>query len=235
MDAGERFAALRRDAGDGVEIGEGSYADYVALSRHHYAAGSPATCVRVLRASDAGRVVGVLVVSMPTLNGGWRARAWPREAAGLSRSESAAWVNANLRTISRVIVEPRWRGCGVARRLVRAYLDDPLTARTEAVAAMAHLCPFFEAAGMRRVTRGRPRADAALARALRRAGIKAWELLDLSRGRRAWRERRELREALRRWAGQGRGTRGLLTGPPEILGARAGSRLTARGAVLVYP
>ncbi len=47
-----------------------------------------------------------------------------------------------------MIVGARFRGLGIATRLVRAYLAGPLTPRTEAVAAMGRVCPFFEAAGM---------------------------------------------------------------------------------------
>lgn len=221
---------------DRLAIARGTWADYLALAPHHYAAGPPATRVLVLRAADAGRLVGVLVVSMPTLNAAWRRAAWPGRLEGLTRPAAARWVNENLRTISRVIVEPRYRGCGIASSLVRAYLDDPLTPFTEAVAAMAASCRFFEAAGMRRVERPPSPFDAALSRRIARCGLKPWQLLDLARARAACERSRELRLALRRWAvASGRGTKRLLDGPIALTAACAGSRLTARGVVLVSP
>lgn len=219
----------------GWRIEPGTRGDYLVLGRHHYASGEPATYAHVLRAVDDGRTVGVLVVSRPTLNAAWRRLAWPDALAGLDKRATAAWVNAHLRTISRVVVEPRWRGTGVARSLVRAYLDDPLTAHTEAVAAMAGVSPFFERAGMRRVDRAMTRRDRALRRVLRDAGIRAWELLDL-RAARTWCERSPpVRAELRRWAKSSRGTRGLVNGPEAILAARAGASLSARPVALVYP
>lgn len=138
-----------------LSIGVGSIADYARLSAFHYLAGPPATHVRVLAARDRGaETVGVLVVSMPTLDGAWRDVAWPgryRAKRAGERSARLKRLNAEVRTISRVVVDPRWRGLGVARRLVEAYLADPLTERTEAVCAIGVLCPFFARAGMREV------------------------------------------------------------------------------------
>ncbi len=84
----------------------------------------------VLRALVEQQLAGVLVVSMPTLNGRWRHAAWPDVdwAAG-GRTAAARRLNLRVRTISRVIVEPRCRGMGVATKLVRSYLAGPLTAR----------------------------------------------------------------------------------------------------------
>lgn len=216
-------------------IEEGSRADALLLARHHYAAGEPATYARVLRAVEGVRVVGVLVVSRPTLNASWRALAWPNALRGLNRRDAAAWVNSHLRTISRVIIEPRWRGVGVARALVRAYLDAPLTTHTEAVAAMAGVSPFFERAGMRRITRPPAAHEQTLRRTLRAQGVRAWELLDLRTARRLCDEREDLARELRRWAGHSRGTRGLLAQPIALLAARAGASLCAKPVALVYP
>lgn len=53
------------------------------------------------------------------------------------------------RRIARLIVHPKARGCGVAARLVRRYLED--FPDTDVVAAMARFTGVFEAAGMERV------------------------------------------------------------------------------------
>ncbi len=140
-----------------VTIGPGTIEDYRALAHLHYRAGEPAAVVRVLRAvrdvpapiDPSGKLLaGVLLVSMPTLNASWRDRAWPGFFHTGDKSLNAQRLNARLRTISRVIVEARSRGLGVATALVRAYLRDPLTPGTEALASMGAVCPFFERAGM---------------------------------------------------------------------------------------
>lgn len=158
-----------------IRFVEGSTADYRALAHHHYRAATPATVCRVLKADDPdGRTIGVLVVSRPALNGPWREAAWPGEFP----ARGAHLLNQQVRVISRVVVDPRSRGRGVAAAMVRAYLDSPLTVRTEALAAMGRACGFFERAGMRRVEYAPARRVAALARRLREIRVRPWEFAD---------------------------------------------------------
>jgi len=136
-----------------IRIEAGTMDDYALLAHLHYRSGKPATHTRVLRAmrslNDQGEMLaGVLVVSMPTLNGAWRDRPWPRFFSGGDKADNATAINTHLRCISRVVVESRSRGLGIASGLVRAYLDHPDTVATEAIAAMGSVCPFFERAGM---------------------------------------------------------------------------------------
>lgn len=140
-----------------IRIEPGTMEDYASVAHLHYRSGPPATIVRVMRAMrrvprfihpSREILAGVLLVSMPTLNGGWRDRAWPGVFLKHDKRRNAHLLNEHVRTISRVIVEPRSRGLGVATALVRAYLDNPLTQGTEASAAMGDVCPFFERAGM---------------------------------------------------------------------------------------
>lgn len=135
-----------------LSIERGTREDYRALAPLHYRAGVPATraairrCVRTI--GRERRLAGVLVVSMPTLNGSWRDLAWPGRYTSGDKRARARRINRELRCLSRVIVDPRDRGLGVGRLLVESYLHSPLTPATEAVAAMGSACPFFERAGM---------------------------------------------------------------------------------------
>lgn len=181
-----------------ITIEQGSPRDLDDLARFHYAAGRPGPIARILRAVDEGQTVGVLVASMPTLNGRWRAIAWPGDYDTPDQRENAQRLNHDVRVISRVIVDPRYRGRGIAVRLVRAYLGNPCTARTEAVAAMAHACPFFERAGMRRVDLPPSKADAKLLHALERHGVDPADLLShppesVAGALRTWARARKLR------------------------------------------
>lgn len=168
-----------------IERGDGN--DYRAVSAHHYRSGRPASVCRVLRAVVSGasgpRVAGVLVVSCPTLNGAWREFAWPGRYVGTrsDRTRCARRLNREVRRISRVIVDPRDRGRGIARRLVRAYLDDPMTPATEAVSAMGRLSPFGRSAGMVEYEMPPRPADDRLGDMLHAMGIEPWELLDAAR------------------------------------------------------
>jgi ABC-type lipoprotein export system ATPase subunit len=168
--------------GGPVRIGAGSPADVRALSRHHYRAGRVASPCRVLRATgEGGRLLGVLVATHPTLNGAWRDWIWPGRYSAGDKPARAARLNRELRRISRVIVDPRDRGRGVATRLVRAYLDDAPTPATEAVSAMGRLSPFWVSAGMTAYDPPPRPADDRLADMLVVVGVEAWELLDPAR------------------------------------------------------
>ena len=96
------------------------------------------------------RLAAVGVLSFPTLRHLARERALGL-AASLSHKERLAFTNAHVRTISRVVVHPQFRGLGLASELVRKLIDVCPTRYVEASAVMAHVHPFFEAAGMRRV------------------------------------------------------------------------------------
>ena len=178
--------ALDADPCAPCAVGAGGPDDYHALAHLHYRGGPPATIARdaegrpsILAARDGeGRLAGVLVVSMPTLNGAWRSLAWPGLFDTGDKHRDALEINCTLRCISRVIVEPRFRGQGVARSLVRAYLDSALTPCTEAVASMGHLCPFFATAGMTAYPLPPSARDARFVDALASVGVEAWELLE---------------------------------------------------------
>jgi GNAT superfamily N-acetyltransferase len=208
-------------------IEAGTRADYGALSRWHYRGGPPATFALVLRAVDLEpaphaepTLAGVLVISHPTLNGPWRERAWPgaltpersagsppHDKATHDKAAAARRLNAMVRTISRVIVDPRYRGNGVGSALVRAYVDHPLTPLTEAIAAMGAIVPIFTRAGMREIA---PRTDdraRALHRQFRATGKPAWRLLDPREAKRQCRDNAALVHEARRWARASRATR----------------------------
>lgn len=211
--------------GHDIQIGEGHPRDYHALAHLHYRDARPATFCRVLVARRRGLLIGVIVVSRPTLNARWRNLLWPGRYAALDKRAAARRLNADLRCISRVIVDPRARGLGVGTALVRAYLHNPLTPGTEAVAAMGAACGLFRAAGMREVILPPTPRDRALRRALRHARIAPWELLD---PRRVASRIRPIEQALRRWANDARATRPFAAAPLDELIERA-ARAAASG------
>lgn len=183
--------------GDGPRRGElvrlmpGTLEDLDALARCHYRRTMrgvrPATAVCVISARTERELVGVMVVSMPVLNGPWRASVWPRlfgEGALTTRvgkRAQAEALNANVRTISRVIVDPRYRNLGIATWMVSHYLKHALTPATEALSAMGRSRGFFERAGMTAHRLMPSRADRVLRRRLRQAKYPAWRLMDVER------------------------------------------------------
>ncbi len=194
-----------------VVIEAGDRSDYLSLAAHHYRPELPATIVHTLVAwhRTSGAMAGVLTVSMPTRNGGWR-RAWWPDVHGSAR---LGRLNDTVRCISRVIVEPRFRALGLAARLVRKYLREPLTPRTEAIAAMGRACPFFAHAGMTAVHRPPSARHARLRDAFVHAGIRSWELADATHALKRVQDSRWgalLESELRRWANDSGVTRHLV-------------------------
>jgi predicted GNAT family acetyltransferase len=220
-----------------IVIERGSARDLDALLGFHYRSGRPATIAGVWRArghgsrepagEPAGELVGVLVASYPTLNGSWRELAWPGRYRSGDKRRDARRLNREVRCLSRVIVEPRWRGLGVARRLVEHYLADPLTPATEAVASMGAFCPFFERSGMTAYRLGWSEHDARLGDALARRGVEAWRLMEPRMAARAWRDAFLARE-LARWARRSRATRGRAGLSRRAIAQRAAGALVAR-------
>lgn len=137
-------------------IRPGSIADYRALEQCHYIAGPPAAHKRVYvirtpsryRRHGSPEIAAVAVVSPPviTVRGRNVATAGrylrPDRQAGLQR------LNQEVECISRVIVHPMFRGCGLAVRLVRHVLQTSPMPLVEALAAMGKIHPFFIRGGM---------------------------------------------------------------------------------------
>lgn len=136
----------------------GSWSDFLALQRFHYCQTKPATVAGVWiavhqpRAEWGGEwgekeeVAGVVVLSNPSALCRERRRVFGLE--GMSKGEQVRFANGNLRTISRLIVHPRYRGVGVARELVRVAVEACPTGYVEARARLGHALPVFERAGM---------------------------------------------------------------------------------------
>lgn len=147
-----------------LRIGRAS--DYHQLARFHYAPAAPASFALVLAldylpahpAPSAHpahpappnpctrQLIAVGVLSHPALNCRIRQR-----ALGLDRVRPAwrwAYLNRHLRTISRVIVHPQFRGIGLATLVVRQLLAQSPTRYTEAISRLASHHPLFARAGM---------------------------------------------------------------------------------------
>jgi len=173
----QRFTALRDAAAvpatePAFRIEPGSIDDYRALARFHYRSHFPGAVTGIIRAvidepslvsrfmksataSLDPQVIGVLVIALPSPACRLRDLATSNRYRNLGPRDGTALLNREVRCISRVIVDPRFRGSGVAVSLVRHALHhQPECVRfTEALAAMGRVSPFFERAGMRRYER----------------------------------------------------------------------------------
>lgn len=225
----ERFQSLARSSAsapqENLRIEGGEMRDYQALSRFHYRSARPGVVTAIYRmvhesqtivgryVSNSGsrQVVGVLLRSLPHLGCALRNIATnDRYRTGLHPREQARVLNREMRTISRVVVHPQWRGLGLAVMLVRHALMHPEPGQvfTEALAAMGHVHPFFERAGMTRYDRPPRREHARLLDAIARLGVRPSLLASPQNFLTKLRERDELTQVwfeheLARWCASG--------------------------------
>ena len=69
-------------------------------------------------------------------------------------------MNAQLVTLSRVVIHPTYRGAGIASKFIRRSCESCPWPWIESLAQMGHINPFFERAGFVRVgvTRAKSRS-----------------------------------------------------------------------------
>jgi len=170
-----------------LKIVPGTIADYKTLSRFHYRHCQTGPVAAVYKIIDTHPmreqiepIVGVIVYSMPACSVQLRNIA----TQGLftksgSSSVNMQLVNQNIRTISRVVIEPRYRALGLAYELVQQTMPLLNTAYIEALAVMGKVNPFFEKAGMMKYEGSEPLRSVKLREALSVVGIDEDCLVDI--------------------------------------------------------
>jgi hypothetical protein len=140
-----------------LEIVAGDTDDYKRLAHYHYRDSrlGPFVAIFALKPKKGlfGRLgtdtAGVIVYKMPSPALELRNAATGNIFSGFDRVTSLALINKTIRCISRVIIEPRFRGLGLASTLVRETMPRMNVPIIEAMAVMGLVNPFFEKAGMK--------------------------------------------------------------------------------------
>ena len=167
-----------------LEIVPGTRADYESLSHYHYREGHPGAAVAIFalkgkfRTATKLETVGVIVYSMPTAGAQIRNFATGECFAGLDKGTRLKLINRNIRTISRVIIEPRFRSLGLAVRLVKETMPIMNVPFVEALAVMGRANPFFEKAGMTRYDAPPSANCVRLIEAFSAVGVNEQDLID---------------------------------------------------------
>jgi hypothetical protein len=167
-----------------LKIVPGTRADYESLSHYHYREShlGPYAAIFALkgkfRTATKLETVGVIVYSMPTAGAQMRNVATGGVFAGLDKGTRLALINKNIRTISRVIIEPRFRSLGLAVRLVRETMPIMDVPFIEALAVMGRANPFFEKAGMTRYDAPISTSCVRLIEAFSTVGVDEQDLID---------------------------------------------------------
>ncbi len=169
-----------------LRIVPGGIDDYKELSHYHYRNSrlGPFTAIFALKptkslgSSIGTNVAGVIVYTMPSPGLELRNIATGNVFVGFDRATHLAIVNKNIRCIGRVIVEPRFRGLGLASRLVRETMPKMNVAIIEAMAVMGLVNPFFKRAGMSEYAAGMPARCVQLIEAFSLVGVEKDMLID---------------------------------------------------------
>jgi hypothetical protein len=164
-----------------LHIVPGTIDDYKALSHYHYRNGrlGPFTNIFTLKGDFVyQRWIGVIIYTMPSPALELRNIATNNTFVGFDKSTQLALVNKNIRCIGRVIIEPRFRGLGLASRLVRETMPQVQMPIIEALAVMGLVNPFFEKAGMKAYTAKTPTRCVQLTEAFSLVGIEKRELIE---------------------------------------------------------
>jgi nucleoside diphosphate kinase len=165
-----------------LRIVRGGFEDYKKLARFHYRDSRPGayTAIFVIK-PDRGvskEPVGVIVYTMPSAGAEMRNVATGNAFAGFDNRTLLALINKNIRRISRVVIETRFRGLGLASRLVRETMPEMGVPIVEAMAVMGMVNPFFEKAGMKAYAAKMPVRCVKLIEAFSAVGIEEEELID---------------------------------------------------------
>lgn len=160
---------------EGLEIVEGQRGDYDRLAKFHYRDGELGPYHKIFAIRPG---IAVIVYKMPTPGLELRNVALSSVFDGLNKSDRLGLVNRSIRCISRVIVEPRYRGLGLASRLVRETMGLVGVEIVEAMAVMGEVNPFFEKAGMRAYHGGKLKRCEQLTEAMSLVGINEGQLVD---------------------------------------------------------
>ena len=169
-----------------LQIVPGCLDDYKQLAHYHYRDNrlGPYAAIFVIKpaktsASGFGtKTIGVIVYTMPSPALELRNIATGGVFAGFDKRTQLALINKNIRRISRVIIEPRFRSLGLATRLVRETMPQMNVPIVEAIAVMGLVNPFFEKAGMKTYKAKMPARCEQLVEALSMVGIEKDLLID---------------------------------------------------------
>jgi len=170
-----------------LKIVEGTIADYKPLARFHYRDSRTGPVAAVHKIIDTHPMrsqiepnVGVIIYSMPAMNVQLRNVATGGLFSKLGKNNTAMdFINANIRTIARIVIEPRYRALGLAHWLIEETMPLLNMPYIEALAVMGRVNPFFQKAGMMKFQGTEPMRSVKLRQALSIIGIEERDLIDI--------------------------------------------------------
>lgn len=158
----------------------GDVRDWHRLRHLHYAAGDPATVhsYHVLQLPNSTEPAAVLIFSFPDLHSAARNLATHDAYRIAGDRRQAQRLNREILKLSRLVVTPELRGCGVAQRLIMASLEQISARYIECVTAMGKHSQFLARCGFREIIQGVSDVEAELLDWATQAQVPRTVLLD---------------------------------------------------------
>ena len=144
-----------------ISYRKGSTVDWLALKHLHYAAGNPATydTIHCLDHPAHEGPVAVMVLSWPDLHSGARNLATNGRYLTGTATENAKRLNKEIRRMSRIVVVPELRQCGLAAHLIREAASKVSLRYIETSTAMGPFTSFCERAGFQSIPQERSKPE----------------------------------------------------------------------------
>jgi len=130
-----------------MHVEEGNINDYKQLAPFHYRTSHLPPPRKIFTLKRKNELCGVIVYSHP-----------PPTTHGRNKATKTTFqqIKNQLSTISRVIIHPKYRTIGLGAKIVQETLKKAPTPYVETLAVMAKYNPFFEKAGMQKITESKP-------------------------------------------------------------------------------
>ncbi|MHC4115992.1 MAG: hypothetical protein ACYSWO_00650 [Planctomycetota bacterium] len=169
-----------------LQIVPGNLDDYRRLAHYHYRDSRPGPVAAIFALKPGPKTalwshtptLGVIVYSMPVPDVELRDIATGGLFAGFDRSTKCTLLNKHIRCITRLIVDARFRGLGLASRIIRETMPRMEVPIIEAMAVMGLVNPFLERAGMKAYRAETPVRSVRLIEAFSAVGIEGKQLVD---------------------------------------------------------
>jgi GNAT superfamily N-acetyltransferase len=131
-----------------LTITEGTQADWQRFQRWHYCGHDLAFTRRIVLLWHGDEPIGICVFAAPAASLAARTRYFglrnPRSSVALAALNEQLWL------LQRVVMNPTYRGAGIAAAFVRRACETCPVDWIETLSALGHTIPFFEHAGFTR-------------------------------------------------------------------------------------
>ena len=136
---------------DDLEITEGAASDWPYFARWHYRGHGLGPVRRVNLLWHGAEPIGICVFGCGPLSSSVRNRLFGLR--GKMTRQWGKWINRTFTSVARLVLDPRYRGAGIAAAFLRRACRLAPWPWIELVSEMADLVGFCESAGFRRVGR----------------------------------------------------------------------------------